>query len=630
MLKLLFLNAEELSEAIYLISDDLGIISVTGGEDFSVTIKKTENTALRVSIEGKDIGIEYGGGSSVFLRGLARAVRWAREGAESRSITEKPIFDLIGAMIDMSRNAVMNLTAAKFMMRKTALMGLNAFMLYTEDTYEVEGYPYFGYMRGRYTKAELKELDKYALALGIELIPCIQTLGHLHTHLKWAAAARYKDSDGNLYPGKDDTYRLIDAMLDTVTECFTTKRIHIGMDETNQLGRGNRLTLEGYRPESELYMEHLGRVTEMVKARGLRPMMWSDMMMHFVAVGDTAGKHGYDITNEHSDAMKKYIPEGVEQVFWDYYNPDENFYRKNVENHRKYLGDCTLFAGGVWAWSGYSILFKRSLAFTLPALNVCKEQDVKQVIATVWHNGAESNLITSLAGIAWYADYGYKGAYSEEGVKECFAAATGESYDSFIKLEEIDEPHGQTVPLSRALLYNDPLIPFADKTIEGIELKNYYEALTATLTKIEVSEFYKPAFATSVALSSLFENKADFGQRLKSAYDAKDAELLGALALECDAIAEKIELLRTTHRGAWMLYNKPFGWEVFDIRYGGLIMRFKTCKDRILSYLSGEVASLEELDAERLRIDGSDDPSTLFGEHMLWRQYPYYITGGVI
>ena len=79
-----------------------------------------------------------------------------------------------------------------------------------------------------------------------------------------------------------------------------------------------------------------------------------------------------------------------------------------------------------------------------------------------------------------------------------------------------------------------------------------------------------------------------------------------------------------------MLYNKPFGWEVFDIRYGGLISRFKTCKDRILSYLSGEIESFEELDAQRLRIDGEADPSTRFGEHMLWRQYPYYITGGVI
>ena len=31
--------------------------------------------------------------------------------------------------------------------------------LYTEDVYEPEGEAYFGYLRGRYTKRELKELD---------------------------------------------------------------------------------------------------------------------------------------------------------------------------------------------------------------------------------------------------------------------------------------------------------------------------------------------------------------------------------------------------------------------------------------------------------------------------------------
>ena len=88
----------------------------------------------------------------------------------------------------------MKVDTVKLLLRKIALMGLNTFMLYTEDTYEVEEYLYFGYMRGRYTKDEIRELDKYALALGIELIPCIQMLGHLATHLIWAASSEYKDT----------------------------------------------------------------------------------------------------------------------------------------------------------------------------------------------------------------------------------------------------------------------------------------------------------------------------------------------------------------------------------------------------------------------------------------------------
>ena len=40
-------------------------------------------------------------------------------------------------------------------------MGYDTLELYTEDTYEIEGEPYFGYMRGRYTAREIKEIDVY-------------------------------------------------------------------------------------------------------------------------------------------------------------------------------------------------------------------------------------------------------------------------------------------------------------------------------------------------------------------------------------------------------------------------------------------------------------------------------------
>ena len=87
-------------------------------------------------------------------------------------------FDTFGVMIDMSRNAVMSLESLKRFLKLLKKMGYNCVMLYTEDTYEVEGEPYFGYMRGRYTHEELKEIDDYCYSIGVEVIPCIQTLAH--------------------------------------------------------------------------------------------------------------------------------------------------------------------------------------------------------------------------------------------------------------------------------------------------------------------------------------------------------------------------------------------------------------------------------------------------------------------
>ena len=93
---------------------------------------------------------------------------------------DKIEFKRFGTMIDCSRNSVMNVDSVKRWIDLTSDMGYNSLMLYTEDTYELDNQPYFGYMRGRYSKNELKEIDAYAVSHGMELMPCIQTLAHLN------------------------------------------------------------------------------------------------------------------------------------------------------------------------------------------------------------------------------------------------------------------------------------------------------------------------------------------------------------------------------------------------------------------------------------------------------------------
>ena len=56
-----------------------------------------------------------------------------------------------------------------------------------------------------------------------------------------------------------------------------------------------------------------------------------------------------------------------------------------------------------------------------------------------------------------------------------------------------------------------------------------------------------------------------------------------------DLTIEKIAALRSSHRASWMRYNKPFGWEALDIRYGGIYARMESTKERINDYLSGNI-----------------------------------------
>lgn len=560
-----------------------------------VSVIEAEKATVNVKLSGKEATITYGDGKARFFRGLAMLVSRVKKGETEKEKEENPIFTSNGAMVDMSRNAVMNVKNIKIYFNKMALMGLNMYMFYTEDTYEIEGRPYFGYMRGPYTKAELKELDAYALELGIELIPCIQMLGHLDTHLRWDATYIYKDTNSELLIGDDETY---------------------------DLGLGQYLTKNGYRERREIYFEHLARVNEMVQGYGLKPMMWSDMFFRMAAT-DIEEYWDYDVRVKLDENISKCVPKGVQQVFWDYYNADEDFYAINIDKHKKYLDENTMFAGGVWTWSGHTPHFSRSLRHTIPALDACRKKGLKEVLATVWGNGGEVCAMLSLAGLAWYADYDYLGHHDLESVKECLRVATGLSYDDIVKCELVEYPHGGVDGLSRCLLYNNPMVSVLDKHIEDVPMVTYYKNVTKELKNVTSNlGALKSSFDVIVALSDLLENKGDFGVRLKTAYDNGDKKTLKQMANECSITMKKVEILRDKHYAAWMEHYKPFGWEIHDIRYGGILNRFKTTKDRLLKYLSGELKNLPELEEERLRLDGVlDDSTPKIDFRMVWRHY---------
>ena len=76
-------------------------------------------------------------------------------------------FNKFGVMVDCSRNAVMTVEQLKKFITVISKMGYNQVHLYMEDTYEVNDEAYFGYLRGKYSKEELKELDDFAYGIGV-------------------------------------------------------------------------------------------------------------------------------------------------------------------------------------------------------------------------------------------------------------------------------------------------------------------------------------------------------------------------------------------------------------------------------------------------------------------------------
>lgn len=54
-----------------------------------------------------------------------------------------------------------------------------------------------------------------------------------------------------------------------------------------------------------------------------------------------------------------------------------------------------------------------------------------------------------------------------------------------------------------------------------------------------------------------------------------------------------------------MYENKPNGFEVQDIRLGGLVQRMEHCKNRLEKFLCGELVSIPELEEELIEPFGN-------------------------
>lgn len=519
------------------------------------------------------------------LRTLLRTAKNSAEGEFMKCV-----------MIDCSRNAVMNVKSVKKFAETVKSLGFDSLMLYTEDTFEVDNEPYFGYMRGRYSKDEIKELDAFCNNIGIELIPCIQTLAHLNAIFKWwDEYMPINDCDDILLCGEERTYTLIDNIFKTLSECYSTRKVHIGMDEAYRVGLGKYLDKHGYEKRFDIINRHLHRVCEIADKYGFKPMLWSDM---FVKLALNSTEY-YAEANLDEIRAAADLPENVSLVYWDYYSKDYDRYKKMI-NVNKAFDRPVLFAGGAWTWRGFAPDNKFSFETTEPALRACRDCGIEDIIITVWgDDGGECSPFAVLPALS-YASSLLNGNGTLEEAKGKFEELTGMSFGDMTLLDELDKPSKKLEGApSKYLIYNDPFSGMVDYMIES-GVNEYYEKLKLKLEAVKPAEAFKEMFDFYISLCGALAVKSELGIKTRAAYDKKDKQALLKLAESDYTLAiERINECHKAYRKLWLKFNKPFGFDIQDIRFGGVIKRLETCKTALIEFCEGKTDTIPELD-ERL------------------------------
>lgn len=600
----------DLTAGIACLSEDLGITLGEGG--YTITVIHRPGADLSVSFAGETGTITYSE-KCHFFRAFGLAVEHLLAGEQEFTLTEHPNFRMNGPMFDMSQgNAAFNIPTVKYILRRIALMGLNTFMLYCEDSFAVENQPYFGYMRARYTEGEMRELDDYADALGIEMIPCIQTLAHLPDALRWECYDDIRDYAECLLVGEEKTYDFIRDLLTAATRPFRTKKIHIGMDEAWTLGRGKYIDTFGYEAPWKIMEKHLARVMEIVREMGLQPMMWDDMF--FRTFGD--GTYNQP-TAEIPEETRRAVPPEMRCIYWDYYRMTQPEYEARIAQHRT-LCENMIFAGAVWTWVGFSLAWNKTRITTDAALTACKKLGIRDVMLTVWgDNGTECLATTALIGCQLYAEHGYAEVIDYDKFERRFRFCTGGRVADFARLEDFDRnPLTQSLAdhsshnASKYLMWQDILTGLCDKNIEGYPLDKHYAALAEDMkAAMERGGAFADLFHFNYRAAHVLALKSQIGLRLTAAYRAGDREVLAYIAdVELTDLRHRFAMLREVHRENWFALYKPLGWDVMDMRYGSMLARIDSAVWAVHRYLSGEVECMEELDVERLPYGGKDGP----------------------
>jgi hypothetical protein len=560
----------------------------SGSEEINLISEQKEESGFHVKKNASEIVIQYHTKTD-FCRALLTICKGEFE--ENWIYSEKSSFEEFGVMLDFSRNAVMQVEGMKQFIKTIALMGYNFLGIYMEDTIEVPEEPYFGYMRGAMTAAQLKEIDDYASIFGIEIRAYIQTLAHLKQITRYEEYQEIIDTDDILLAGEDRTYQLLENLIKTVSENISSRKVNIGMDEAHMIGLGKYLDKHGYCNRIKIMEDHLKRVLTICRKYGLQVQMWSDMFFRLAYGGEYYIKEG-------GAANAPIIPSDVEIVYWDYYSCSKDRYDSMLKNHFK-ISDHVGFAGGAWKWTGFTPHNAYSMEIGKAAIEACKENNVKSVVITAWgDNGAEASNFSILPALYADAEYNYTGSFDPSK----FLYITGMAFEDFMQIELpnlISEDATIHNNASKYLLYNDVFLATFDSVVfEGIS--EYYKDAAARLKRYSTNKKYGYLFDTQSKLCMVLQHKADLGKRIKDSYDRKDRTQLSKIEMEeIPLIIEELDHFYHAFETQWEKENKPFGFEVQCIRIGGLEKRLEYVKRQIKAYVSGEKERIEELEVKR-------------------------------
>lgn len=167
-------------------------------------------------------------------------------------------------------------------LRQLAVWKVNTVLFEYEDKFPYQRYPFLRHPDAM-TPEQLRHVLDVARRHHIQVIPLIQSLGHLEYCLKHEELAHLRETPeitSQANPLDPASLRFVLEMIDEVLECHPDAEFfHVGGDEASFLGV-NPQSWQALQEKGVigLYLDHMVPVLEHIIAAGKRPILWDDIL----------------------------------------------------------------------------------------------------------------------------------------------------------------------------------------------------------------------------------------------------------------------------------------------------------------------------------------------------------------
>lgn len=247
---------------------------------------------------------------------------------------------------DLSRGPVPTLDFQKKQIRTIATYKLNIYSPYFEASLAYTSNPLPGLPGGSMTPADVAALVEYAKLYHVTIIPEQEAFGHLHSVLTFEKYAPLGETlHGHvLAPGQAGSTQVIGQWFTEIAHEFPSPWVHIGADETFELGRGQTKAEVDQRGLGAVYLDFLNQVYNTLKPLHKQLLFWGDVAMNEPELVKTLPKDmiavpwhyepeekGFDsyILPFKQAGMETWVAPGVNN--WNRVYPDNNLALGNIQ-----------------------------------------------------------------------------------------------------------------------------------------------------------------------------------------------------------------------------------------------------------------------------------------------------------